>query len=63
MYLHTLSHSAIAGASRRRWSSIQVEEANPFEAVDRVERATAPRQGAALAAIDAVERRILRDEQ
>ncbi len=45
---------------RRR---IEVEQPDPFEAVDLVELAQQSRERAALVAIDAVERRVLRDQQ
>ena len=64
MYLQTLSHSAIAASvvvvDRRR---VEVEQADPLEAVDRVQLAQQAGERAALVAVDAVERRVLRDEQ
>ena len=64
MYLQTLSHSAIAASvSSSIVVGIEVEQADPFEAVDRVELAQQTGEGAALLAVDAVERRVLRDEQ
>ena len=46
--------------NRRR---VQIEEADPLEAVDRVQFAQQASEGAALVAVDAVEGRVLRDEQ
>src|SRR5439155_18088374 len=45
----------------RRW--IEIEETNPFEAVDLVQLAEQPRERAALSAIDPVEGLVLRDEE
>ena len=42
---------------------VEIEQPDPLEAVDRVQLAQQPRERAALAAVDAVERRVLRDEQ
>ena len=42
---------------------IEVEQPDPLEAVDAVQAPQQPRQRATLAAVDAVERRVLRDEQ
>ena len=64
MYLQTFSHSAIAASvSSSIVVGIEVEQPDPLEAVDRVQLAQQPRERAALAAIDAVERRVLRDQQ
>ncbi len=42
---------------------VEVEQPDPLEAVDRVQLPQQPREGAALAPVDAVERRVLRDQQ
>ena len=42
---------------------VEVEEPDPRQALDRVQPAEQPRQRAALAAIDAEERRVLRNQQ
>ena len=64
MYLQTL---LALGHGRERLvvdgRRIQVEQANPLESVDRVQRAQQPSQRAALLTVDAVKRRVLRDEQ
>ena len=54
---HRVEH--VVGDRRR----VEVEQPDPLEAVDRVQLAQQPGERAALAAVDAVEGRVLRDQQ
>ena len=64
MYLQTF---VAVGHRRQRVlvdrRGVEVEQPDPLQAVDGVQLAKQPRQRAALAAIDAVEGRVLRDQQ